>query len=187
MASTRARAANQRGLCCPVSSLRRVLDMPRVRQCTRRHALDADAPRSRAIFNRVTYAVVEQARKEGLPLATHRLDFAQRTRLQQRLDRKTPRSRRWPFVARLLQQGGIRGAASAHAAGMGKKSWTRGSPARSISLFSFRHRCRSLSPIPRVSPTEAGVAVTSPRLKLIAARDRGLPWGPDVSCSDLAA
>ncbi|MFS3135670.1 tyrosine-type recombinase/integrase [Gluconacetobacter sacchari] len=30
---------------------------------------DADAPMSRAIFNRVTYSVVEQAKKEGLPLA----------------------------------------------------------------------------------------------------------------------
>ena len=29
---------------------------------------DADAPMSRATFNRVTYAVVEQAKKEGLPL-----------------------------------------------------------------------------------------------------------------------
>jgi hypothetical protein len=29
---------------------------------------DADAPMSRATFNRITYAVVEQAKKEGLPL-----------------------------------------------------------------------------------------------------------------------
>src|SRR5262249_24603339 len=29
---------------------------------------DADAPMSRATFNRVTYAVVEQAKKDGLPL-----------------------------------------------------------------------------------------------------------------------
>src|ERR1700747_3917121 len=31
---------------------------------------DADAPMSRATFNRVTYSVVDQAKKDGLPLGT---------------------------------------------------------------------------------------------------------------------
>jgi integrase len=54
---------------------------------------DADAPMSRATFNRVTYAVVERAKAEDLPLepftihdprsAADRLNSAERNRLQQ--------------------------------------------------------------------------------------------------------
>jgi integrase len=40
---------------------------------------DADAPMSRATFNRVTYAVVEQAKKEGLPLAAFTVHDLRRT------------------------------------------------------------------------------------------------------------
>jgi len=40
---------------------------------------DADAPMSRATFNRVTYAVVEQARKEGLPLEPFTVHDLRRT------------------------------------------------------------------------------------------------------------
>ena len=40
---------------------------------------DADAPMSRATFNRVTYAVVEQAKKEGLPLEPFTIHDLRRT------------------------------------------------------------------------------------------------------------
>jgi integrase len=40
---------------------------------------DADAPMSRATFNRVTYAVVEQAKKEGLPLEPFTVHDLRRT------------------------------------------------------------------------------------------------------------
>jgi integrase len=40
---------------------------------------DADAPMSRATFNRVTYAVVEQAQKEGLPLEPFTVHDLRRT------------------------------------------------------------------------------------------------------------
>jgi len=40
---------------------------------------DADAPMSRATFNRVTYSVVEQARKEGLPLEPFTVHDLRRT------------------------------------------------------------------------------------------------------------
>ena len=58
---------------------------------------DADAPMSRATFNRITYAVVERA-KARVTLgafyrsrpAPHRLHAFERDRLQQRLDRKVP-------------------------------------------------------------------------------------------------
>ena len=40
---------------------------------------DADAPMSRATFNRVTYSVVEQARKEGLPLEPFTIHDLRRT------------------------------------------------------------------------------------------------------------
>jgi integrase len=40
---------------------------------------DADAPMSRATFNRVTYAVVERARKEGLPLEAFTVHDLRRT------------------------------------------------------------------------------------------------------------
>ena len=40
---------------------------------------DADAPMSRATFNRVTYSVVEQARKDGLPLAPFTVHDLRRT------------------------------------------------------------------------------------------------------------
>ena len=40
---------------------------------------DADAPMSRATFNRVTYLVVEQARKEGLPLEPFTVHDLRRT------------------------------------------------------------------------------------------------------------
>src|SRR6202051_4752261 len=40
---------------------------------------DADAPMSRATFNRVTYAVVEQAKKEGLPLEPFTVHDMRRT------------------------------------------------------------------------------------------------------------
>src|ERR1700730_9425949 len=40
---------------------------------------DADAPMSRATFNRVTYAVVEQAKKEGLPLEPFTVQNLRRT------------------------------------------------------------------------------------------------------------
>ncbi len=88
---------------------------------------DADAPMSRATFNRVTYAVVERAKKEGLPLEPFTVHDLRRTGstllnelgLQPRLDRKVPGARGRAFVARRLQQGRVRGAASPHDAGMG--------------------------------------------------------------------
>ncbi len=40
---------------------------------------DADAPMSRATFNRVTYSVVEQARKDGLPLEAFTVHDLRRT------------------------------------------------------------------------------------------------------------
>ncbi|MEI4508623.1 tyrosine-type recombinase/integrase [Sphingopyxis sp. CCNWLW253] len=40
---------------------------------------DADAPMSRATFNRVTYSVVEQAKKDGLPLAAFTVHDLRRT------------------------------------------------------------------------------------------------------------
>lgn len=40
---------------------------------------DADAPMSRATFNRVTYSVVEQAKKDGLPLAPFTVHDLRRT------------------------------------------------------------------------------------------------------------
>jgi integrase len=40
---------------------------------------DADAPMSRATFNRVTYSVVEQAKKEGLPLEPFTVHDLRRT------------------------------------------------------------------------------------------------------------
>jgi integrase len=40
---------------------------------------DSDAPMSRATFNRVTYLVVEQAKKEGLPLAPFTVHDLRRT------------------------------------------------------------------------------------------------------------
>jgi integrase len=40
---------------------------------------DADAPMSRATFNRVTYLVVEQAKKEGLPLEPFTVHDLRRT------------------------------------------------------------------------------------------------------------
>ena len=40
---------------------------------------DADAPMSRATFNRVTYAVVERAKKEGLPLEPFTVHDLRRT------------------------------------------------------------------------------------------------------------
>jgi integrase len=40
---------------------------------------DADAPMSRATFNRVTYSVVEQAKKDGLPLETFTVHDLRRT------------------------------------------------------------------------------------------------------------
>lgn len=40
---------------------------------------DADAPMPRATFNRVTYAVVEQAKKEGLPLEPFTVHDLRRT------------------------------------------------------------------------------------------------------------
>src|SRR3546814_6359240 len=40
---------------------------------------DANAPMSRATFNRVTYAVVEQAKKEGLPLEPFTVHDLRRT------------------------------------------------------------------------------------------------------------
>jgi integrase len=40
---------------------------------------DADAPMSRAIFNRVTYSVVEQAKQEGLPLEPFTVHDLRRT------------------------------------------------------------------------------------------------------------
>jgi integrase len=40
---------------------------------------DADAPMSRATFNRVTYAVVERAQKEGLPLEPFTIHDMRRT------------------------------------------------------------------------------------------------------------
>lgn len=40
---------------------------------------DADAPMSRATFNRITYAVVEQAKKEGLPLEPYTVHDLRRT------------------------------------------------------------------------------------------------------------
>lgn len=36
---------------------------------------DADAPMSRATFNRVTYLVLEQAKKDGMPLEPYRARF----------------------------------------------------------------------------------------------------------------
>src|SRR3546814_2004973 len=46
---------------------------------------DADAPMSRATFNRVTYSVVEQAKKDGLPLKPFTVHDLRRT------DRKSTR------------------------------------------------------------------------------------------------
>jgi hypothetical protein len=40
---------------------------------------DADAPMSRATFNRVTYSVVEQAKQEGLPLEPFTVHDLRRT------------------------------------------------------------------------------------------------------------
>jgi integrase len=40
---------------------------------------DADAPMSRATFNRITYAVVERARKDGLPLEPFTVHDLRRT------------------------------------------------------------------------------------------------------------
>jgi integrase len=40
---------------------------------------DADAPMSRATFNRVTYLVVERAKKEGLPLGPFAVHDLRRT------------------------------------------------------------------------------------------------------------
>jgi integrase len=40
---------------------------------------DADAPMSRATFNRITYAVVELAKKEGLPLEPFTVHDLRRT------------------------------------------------------------------------------------------------------------
>ena len=87
---------------------------------------DADAPMSRATFNRVTYAVVEQAKKEGLPLEPFTVHDLRRTgsTLLNELGfnsdwiEKCLGARGWPFVTRRLQQGGVRAAAPPHDAGM---------------------------------------------------------------------
>ena len=76
---------------------------------------DADAPMSRATFNRVTYCgcrAGEEGRSaagavHGSRPAKDGLNAAQRTGLQQRLDREVPCARGRPFVARRLQQGRI--------------------------------------------------------------------------------
>jgi integrase len=78
-------------------------------------------------LNRVTQIVSERAKAgpaagafHGARPAPHRLDAAQRGRLQRRLDREVPGARRRAFLALGLQQGRIRRAAAPHAAGVGQ-------------------------------------------------------------------
>jgi len=86
---------------------------------------DADAPMSRATFNRVTYSVVEQAKQEGLPLEPFMVHDLRRTGstllnelgfnsdwIEKCLAHEDGRSSRGVY-----KQGRIRSAASAHDAG----------------------------------------------------------------------
>ncbi|VTZ59322.1 hypothetical protein EMEDMD4_1060004 [Sinorhizobium medicae] len=86
---------------------------------------DADAPMSRATFNRITYAVVDLAQKEGLPLEPFTVHDLRRTgsTLLNELGLTATGSRNAltrgrAIFARRLQQGGIRGSAPPYAPGM---------------------------------------------------------------------
>jgi integrase len=89
---------------------------------------DADRCMSNATLNRVTQIVAErgQGRRPAAGAvhrprpAPHRLDAAQRNRLQPRLDREVPGARGRAFLALGLQQGRVRRAAAPHAAGVGQ-------------------------------------------------------------------
>ena len=75
---------------------------------------DADAPMSRATFNRSRLRSWSRPRRRACRWSHSRFTIsgegfnaAERTGLQQRLDREVPGARGWPLVARRLQQGGI--------------------------------------------------------------------------------
>jgi len=114
---------------------------------------DADAPMSRATFNRVTYAVVEQAKKDGLPLEPFTVHDLRRTGstllnelgfnsdwIEKCLAHEDGRSSRGVYnKAEYEVQRRIW-------CKSGRTSSTPGSGARSASPCSFRPRCHCLSP-----------------------------------------
>ncbi len=111
---------------------------------------DADAPMSRATFNRVTYAVVEQAKKDGLPLAPFTVHDLRRTGstllnelgfnsdwIEKCLAHEDGRSSRG--VSWGLQQGRVRSSASPYDAGVVgyHRRLGRGQEARPGTHFAF--------------------------------------------------
>jgi integrase len=83
---------------------------------------DADAPMSRATFNRITTAVVIRAKKEGLPLepfTVHDLRRTGSTLLNELgFNSEVPGARRRKVLAGCLQQGGVRASTPAYDAGV---------------------------------------------------------------------